>query len=129
MGLLLAWLKLWGRLLKRREWSLIRYYLLGQRQRGEFLYLRPAFDGGKDKDWLMSRVVPITTSQTESRIRGYVAAGDIKLSKEDIEAIDKEGKRRDRVFGFNMDTIAAGLGYILMTVFLYKLYDSALNLA
>jgi hypothetical protein len=63
MGLLLAWLNLWARLLKRREWNLIRYYLLGQRQRGEVLYLRPAFDGGKDKDWLMSRVVPITTSQ------------------------------------------------------------------
>ena len=76
----------------------------------------------------MRRVVPITTSQTESRIRGYVAAGDIKLSKEDIEVIDKEGKRRDRVFGFNMDTIAAGLGYILMVVLLYKMYKSVLNL-
>ena len=77
----------------------------------------------------MSRVVPITTSQTESRIRGYVAAGDIKLSKEEVETIDKEGKRRERVFGFNMDTIAAGLGYLLMTVFIYKLnvklYESA----
>jgi hypothetical protein len=81
------------------------------------------------KSRLIDRVVPITTSQTESRIRGYIAAGDIKLSKEDIETIDKEGKRRDRVFGFNMDTIAAGLGYILMTVFVYKLYESALDLA
>lgn len=42
----------------------------------------------------MNRVVPITTSQTESRIRGYRAAGDIELSEREIELIDKEGKRR-----------------------------------
>jgi diketogulonate reductase-like aldo/keto reductase len=43
----------------------------------------------------MNRVVPITTSQTESRIRGYIAAGDIELTKEEIELIDREGKRKD----------------------------------
>lgn len=73
---------------------------------------------------LIIRVVPITTSQTESRIRGYVAAGDIKLSKEEVETIDKEGKRRDWVVGFNMETISRGLGYVFMTVCLYKLYES-----
>lgn len=72
---------------------------------------------------LIIRVVPITTSQTESRIRGYVAAGDIKLSKEEVETIDKEGKKRDWVVGFNMDTFASVLGYLLMTVFLFKLYQ------
>jgi len=72
---------------------------------------------------LIDSVVPITTSQTESRIRGYVAAGDIDLSKEEIEAIDKEGKRKDWAFGFNMETISRGLGYVLMTVVLYKVFE------
>jgi hypothetical protein len=107
--------------------------LLGQRQRGEFLYLPLAWEGEEEGERLMSRVVPITTSQTESRIRGYVAAGDIKLSKDDIEAIDKEGKKRDWAVGFNMETISRVLGYLLMTFLLFKLcdklYDSASNLA
>lgn len=38
-------------------------------------------------------MVPITTSQTESRIRGYIAAGDLKLSDKEVEAISKAGKK------------------------------------
>jgi hypothetical protein len=102
--------------------------LLGQRQRGEFLYLRPAFDGGKDKDWPMSRVVPITTSQTESRIRGYVAAGDIELSKHDVEAIDKEGKRSE-LFNIGQPSTwtpasaARFIGVIALTVVLINVFQ------
>jgi len=47
---------------------------------------------------LTYRVVPITTSQTKSRIKGYRAAGDIELSEEEIGVIDKEGKRRAWVY-------------------------------
>jgi diketogulonate reductase-like aldo/keto reductase len=67
----------------------------------------------------MNRVVPITTSQTESRIRGYIAAGDIELTKEEIEIIDKEGKKRDSGLG---ESLARGAGYLLMCAFLVFLY-------
>jgi hypothetical protein len=45
---------------------------------------------------LMDRVVPITTSQTESRIRGYIAAGYISLSQHEVDLISKEGKKASK---------------------------------
>lgn len=37
--------------------------------------------------------VPITTSKTESRIKGYIAAGDIELSPAEVQEIDKAGRK------------------------------------
>ena len=65
----------------------------------------------------MNRVVPITTSQTESRIRGYRAAGDIELSEKEIEVIDKEGKRRAWVY---WPGIARFLGIFTLTLFILQ---------
>ena len=69
---------------------------------------------------LIIRVVPITTSQTESRIRGYVAAGDIELSKEEVETIDKEGKRRAWVY---WPGIARFLVVFSVTLFLLNMTE------
>lgn len=50
----------------------------------------------RELEVLMDRVVPITTSQTESRIRGYIAAGDISLSQHEVDLISKEGKKASK---------------------------------
>jgi len=76
---------------------------------------------------LIIRVVPITTSQTESRIRGYVAAGDIKLSKEEVETIDKEGKRSEllniaQLSTWNTARAARFVGVVVLTVVLIKVF-------
>lgn len=47
-------------------------------------------------DRVTDRGVPITTSSTASRIKGYIAAGDIHLSHDDMHAIDEAGKKASR---------------------------------
>jgi hypothetical protein len=68
------------------------------------------------------RVVPITTSQTESRIRGYVAAGDIELTKDEIEAIDHEGKRKDLGVLLTKSALLRGSMFAFMSLVLILLF-------
>ena len=77
----------------------------------------------QDSEWLIYRVVPITTSQTESRIRGYIAAGDIELTKDEIEAIDKEGKRRDLGLIWTKGGMMRGVGFCLFTLILILVFQ------
>ncbi|TFY80622.1 hypothetical protein EWM64_g3395 [Hericium alpestre] len=47
--------------------------------------------------WVKAKgVVVVTTSSKKSRLEGYLAAGDIKLTNEDIAAIDAAGTRAGR---------------------------------
>jgi diketogulonate reductase-like aldo/keto reductase len=85
------------------------------------------------KSRLIDRVVPITTSQTESRIRGYIAAGDIELSRDNIESIDKEGKKSQlsiitRPSTWTPAMIARFLGFVLMTIVLIKVFEGSRRL-
>ncbi|ORX41260.1 Aldo/keto reductase [Kockovaella imperatae] len=58
---------------------------------------------GKDKNaepeqvlmaWCLAKgCAVVTSSHQESRMKSYIQAGDVKLSSEDIEAIDKAGKQ------------------------------------
>jgi diketogulonate reductase-like aldo/keto reductase len=44
----------------------------------------------------MGRAIVITTSSRKDRLERYLAVGDIYLTEEDVEAIDRAGKKGER---------------------------------
>ncbi|WVW85923.1 hypothetical protein I302_107961 [Kwoniella bestiolae CBS 10118] len=70
-------------------------------------------------------VIPVTSSSTKSRIESFIAAGDLKLTTEEVEAIDKAGYktaknaeiRRKVVTGFKWATAAGLVTYLALTRF------------